>query len=148
MAETRASEEDRAGEAKPAPFAPVAELPSGERVYRALKDAILSGELPANSRLVELSLAKQFGVSRTPVREALKRLTAEYLATLDPVRGMIVRGMDPQEIEEAYTLREVLEGLAARLAAQHMTAAGMTRLRAVLDAMSEAAREDRPDRFV
>jgi DNA-binding GntR family transcriptional regulator len=120
------------------PTAPVAELPSGERVYRAIKEAILSGELAANSRLVELALANQFGVSRTPVREALKRLIAEQLVVLDPVRGMVVRGIDPQEIDDAYGLREVLDGLAARLAAQRVSPEDLARMRAIMGLMTEA----------
>jgi len=126
----------------------VAELPSGERVYRAIKEAILSGELPANSRLVELALANQFGVSRTPVREALKRLIAEHLAILDPVRGMVVRGIDTQEIDDAYTLREVLDGLAARLAAQRISPEDLARLRTIMELMAEAVERGREDTLV
>ncbi len=128
--------------------ATVAELPSGERVYRALREAILSGELPANTRLVELALANQFGMSRTPVREALKRLIAEHLAVLDPVRGMVVRGIDPQEIDDAYTLREVLDGLAARLAAQRISAEDLARLRRIMELMKEAVEGGRDDTLV
>lgn len=140
----RATEKDRDGRSAPVPVAPVAELPNGERVYRAIKEAILSGELPANSRLVELALAKQFGMSRTPVREALKRLTAEHLAFLDPARGMVVRGIDPKEIDDAYTLREVLDGLAARLAAQRISREDLARMRAIMEMMTQVV-EGGPD---
>jgi DNA-binding GntR family transcriptional regulator len=144
----RGPSRDDAGRPEAVPTAPVAELPSGERVYRAIKEAILGGELPANSRLVELALAHQFGVSRTPVREALKRLIAEHLAILDPVRGMMVRGIDAQEIDDAYSLREVLDGLAARLAAQRISPEDLARLRALMELMSEAVEGGREDALV
>jgi DNA-binding GntR family transcriptional regulator len=115
------------------------ELPTSERAYRAIKEAIVSGELPADSRLVELALAADLGVSRTPVREALKRLVAEDLVVVDPVRGMIVKPIDHQEVEDFYTIREVLEGLAARLAAQRISGEQLIRLGALVDAMQAAA---------
>ena len=68
-----------------------AQLPNSERVYRALRDQILTGALVPLTRLVELQVAQQFAVSRTPVREALKRLIAEGLVVGDSLRGMVVR---------------------------------------------------------
>ena len=117
------------------------ELPDGERVYRAIKEAILSEELPPDSRLVELSLASHLGVSRTPVREALKRLTAEGLAVIDPPRGMVVKPIGEQEMEEIYAVREVLDGLAARLAAQRISDEDLARLRGLTEVMSRAVEE-------
>src|SRR5579859_305101 len=75
-------------------------VPSSERVYRGLRHLILTGALPPVARLIELQLAQQFDVSRTPVREALARLTAEGLAVADPVRGLVVRDVDPAEVED------------------------------------------------
>ncbi len=124
------------------------DLPSGERVYRALKEQILSGELPPSTRLVELSLALQFGVSRTPIREALKRLAAEHIVAIDPPRGMVVKGIDQQEAEEVYTIREVLDGLAARLAAQRISDEDLSRLRALTDVMTQALDQERRDALV
>jgi DNA-binding GntR family transcriptional regulator len=74
---------------------------NSERVYRGLRDRILTGALPPVARLVEIQLAQQFDVSRTPVREALKRLTAEGLAVADPVRGLVVRDVDPRGSTES-----------------------------------------------
>ena len=124
------------------------QLPSSERVYLAIKQAIFSGDLPPHQRLVELSLARRFGVSRTPVREALKRLCAEGLATVDPTRGTIVRGAEPQEVEEIYAIREVLDGLAARMAARTISETALTRLAALVDVMSSAIEETNKETLV
>lgn len=99
---------------------------------------IISGELRPQTRLVELQLAAEFGVSRTPVREALKRLTADKLIVMDPVRGLVVHEPELEEIEDAYLVRDVLEGLAARLAAQRIRPEELARLRAILDSMHQA----------
>jgi DNA-binding GntR family transcriptional regulator len=99
---------------------------------------IISGELPPQSRLVELQLAAEFGVSRTPVREALKRLTADKLVVADPVRGLVVHEPEPEEIEDVYLVRDVLEGLATRLAAQRIRPEELARLRVILDSMHQA----------
>jgi DNA-binding GntR family transcriptional regulator len=95
--------------------------PSADVVYRTLRERIIEGQLPAGSWLVEAELATQFRVSRTPVREALKRLIAERLAAHDAFRGTIVRSVDPREATEIGEMREVHEGLAARLAASRAT---------------------------
>jgi DNA-binding GntR family transcriptional regulator len=95
--------------------------PSADVVYRTLRERIIEGQLAAGSWLVEAELAAQFRVSRTPVREALKRLIAERLAAHDAFRGTIVRAVDPREATEIGEMREVHEGLAARLAASRAT---------------------------
>src|SRR5262245_40721167 len=94
---------------------------SAEVVYRTLRERIIEGLLPPGSWLVEAELAAQFRVSRTPVREALRRLIAERLAAHDAFRGTIVRLVDPREATEISEMREVHEGLAARLAASRAT---------------------------
>lgn len=114
-----------------------ASLPSGERVYQGLRSAILRGELPPNARLVELNLAAEYGVSRTPVREALKRLSAEGLVTSDSSRGLVVRGLTFREVEEIYEVREVLDGLATRLAARRISPEELSKLRLLVDLMAE-----------
>lgn len=94
---------------------------SGTDTYRLLLEAIESGELSPGTRLRETELAKRFGVSRTPVREALKQLEAQGLARHEANRGMVIPTLDNDEVNELYVIREVLEGTAARLAAQHAT---------------------------
>src|SRR3989442_13666312 len=70
-------------------------LPSSERVFRKLQSMIIDGKIAPGTRLVELSLATQFGVSRTPVREALKRLVYGDLLPPDPLRGLILPTAEP-----------------------------------------------------
>jgi DNA-binding GntR family transcriptional regulator len=123
-------------------------ISASEHVYRGIKEAILDGTLPADSRLVEVSLAGEFGVSRTPVREALKRLAAEGLVFLHPARGMAVKGFTQSEVEDFYTIREVLDGLAARLAAQRVSDGSVTRLKVLLRIMAEATERGEQDRLV
>jgi DNA-binding GntR family transcriptional regulator len=118
-------------------------LPSSERVYSQLREMILSGELPPQTRLVELHIADQFGVSRTPVREALKRLTAEKLVLADSVRGLVVRAPEPQEIEDVYLVREALEALSAKLAAQRITPEEVRRLRTIHESLRAAVASGR-----
>lgn len=123
-------------------------LPSSELVYRRLKDQIISGDLAPGSRLIELSIAADFGVSRTPVREALKRLAAENLVLADPARGMIVHAPDAAEIEDVFVVREALDGLAARLAAHRITPSELSRLRLIVDTMRQAIESDRREQIV
>lgn len=122
--------------------------PAGENIYQAIKEAVISGQLPPGSRLVELSLADHFGVSRTPVREALKHLIAEGLAIHDGSRGLVVRALEPDEIREIYTVREVLDGLAARLAAERISMDDLRGLGLILEMMADAARMGRYEALV
>jgi DNA-binding GntR family transcriptional regulator len=123
-------------------------LPSSELVYRRLKDRIISGTLAPDTRLIELSIAAEFGVSRTPVREALKRLAAENLVLADPARGMVVHAPDADEIEDVFVMREALDGLAARLAAHRVTPSELARLRLIVDSMSDAVANGRREQIV
>jgi DNA-binding GntR family transcriptional regulator len=123
-------------------------LPSSEYVYRSLKEQIISGAVAPNTRLVELGIADEFGVSRTPVREALKRLAAENLVLADPARGMVVHAPDAAEIEDVFVVREVLDGLASRLAAHRITPTELSRLQVILESMKEAIETDRREQVV
>ncbi|HEX6513694.1 MAG TPA: GntR family transcriptional regulator [Chloroflexota bacterium] len=121
-------------------LAPAA-LPSSERVYRSLRDHILDGKLLPGTRLVELELAAQFASSRTPVREALTRLIAEGLVAQDPLRGTVVRDLDPAEAEEIYVLREVIDGLAGRLAAPRVSDDDLTKLQTLMETQCRSVRD-------
>jgi DNA-binding GntR family transcriptional regulator len=123
-------------------------LSSSERAYRRLKEMILVGELVPGRRLVELDLAAQFGMSRTPVREALKRLIDGKLILVDPTRMYTVRKAEIAEIEEVYLVREMLDGLAARLATQRIQKegiAGRSQCRRARGAGTPALRSRVPD---
>jgi DNA-binding GntR family transcriptional regulator len=118
----------------------------------ALEEAIVSGEIPPGSVLRQEHLSEQFEVSRTPVREALRRLAALGLVTFEPNRGVRVRMLSRDEIREAFMARAELEGLATELATPRMTDADLAALeqaerrftvatRALVE-MSHAGRQD------
>lgn len=88
-----------------------------EQVYQVLKQRITSGAYPGGYHLVERQLAKEFGISKTPVREALARLEREGLVLFEAGRGMRVRLLDPVEVDQILELRELLEGFIAEKAA-------------------------------
>ncbi len=97
-------------------------LPSrdlGQEAYARIRAAIRDGTLAPGLRLTETDLAARFGVSRTPVRQAIARLESEGLLTHEARRGLTVTRPDHAQVVELYVMREVLEGAAARLAAQH-----------------------------
>ena len=89
-----------------------------EELVDYLKWLILSGELKPGDRIVETKLAKDLGISQTPVREALRQLQGEGIIQIIPNRGPMVRSFDMRDVYEIYSIRSVLEGLAIRLAAQ------------------------------
>jgi DNA-binding GntR family transcriptional regulator len=97
-------------------------------VVAALRESIITGELPAGTPLRQRDLAEEFGVSPTPVREALRRLEAEGLVESDLHRGATVIRASMGPSEENYEIRAVLESLAAKLAAGRIAAAGLARL--------------------
>lgn len=108
--------------------------------YLALRDLIFAGDLRPNDRLVETELAARLNVSRTPVREALQKLCAEGLVVEAPRKGYAVAEFTPEFIVDHYAVREVLEGLAARLAAQSATELEIVQLGAELEAMARASK--------
>jgi DNA-binding GntR family transcriptional regulator len=111
-----------------------------EIVYDAIRDAILSGRYPPGQRLVADELARELGVSRMPVREALHRLEAAGLVSMTPHKGAVVNELSEGEIVEIYHIRAVLDGLATRLAARHLTPQDYQRMNASLDEMASAAK--------
>ena len=103
---------------------------------QALREAILEGRMPGGERLRQTDLAARLGISRTPIREALGRLQHEGLIELLPQGGVRVTLLDPAEAVELYDLREVLDGLAARLAAGRAGTASLGRLERALGQMA------------
>lgn len=102
---------------------------TGAEAHDLLLAAIEAGALPPGTRLREAELAERFGISRTPVREALKRLEAGGLVLHEPHHGAVVARLDYGQMTELYHMREVLEGTAAGLAATHATATEVEILR-------------------
>lgn len=91
---------------------------TSDAIYGALRRAIVDGTIPAGERLAENHLASLFKRSRTPIREAILRLESERLAVYVPRQGLVVATIGREEILDIYAVRETLDGLAARLAAQ------------------------------
>lgn len=113
-----------------------------QAVTESLREQIVSGRLPVGTVLRQEEIARELGVSRTPLREAITRLAAEGLIRNDTHRGAVVRKPSQAELDEAYLIRETLEGLAARHAAERTTAEDIERLRATLAKFDSAANSD------
>ncbi|KIC49148.1 GntR family transcriptional regulator [Tateyamaria sp. ANG-S1] len=110
--------------------------PTNTDAYSMILEAIDIGTYRPGDRLVESELAERFGVSRTPVREALQRLETQSLLSRDG-RSLIVASLDHNQMSELYVVRRELEGLAASLAAQHATAEEVRILREMVEADNE-----------
>lgn len=109
-----------------------------DKVYRAIKDRILSQDIEVGARLRDEELAPQLGVSRTPIREALLRLAREGLVEMVPRSGTHVRTFTGEDIEEIFDLRIVLEALAVRKAVGRLTPAELARIRDLHQAAERA----------
>lgn len=107
--------------------------PLNEVAYRRIRAAIHDGAIGRDEALSEGSLARRLGISRTPVREAIKRLAVEGLVEVFPRRGTFVSVPDAGQLREIFQLREALEGMAARLAAPRAPRAEVDRFRARLE---------------
>jgi DNA-binding GntR family transcriptional regulator len=124
-------------------------LPLRDRIHDRLRAAIISGELSPGSPVIEAELATKLGASRTPVREALRRLEAEGLLEPRGLRGSVVRALRSDEVECVFEIREALESLAARRAARSMREPELRKLdqhlgqlRASVDDPNEMERHD------
>lgn len=109
-----------------------------------LREAIISGEYAPGERLKERELAQAFGVSTTPVKQALQRLELEGLVVSNPLRGSIVSEQVDSLLAETGFIRAVLEGAAAYLAALKATDSDIKRLKTHVQAMRDAANDDQP----
>lgn len=114
--------------------------PESVRVVERIRDDILDGVRVAGSRLVERDLAEELGVSRVPVRDALRQLAAEGLVTSRPRTWAVVREFTDGDIADLQEVRGAMEPLAFRLAAERADAGGIARLRSVLGGEVSAAR--------
>lgn len=101
-------------------------------VFEDLRERIITGQLPGGTRIVEDRVASELGVSRNPVREALRMLEAEGLIQMSARRGAIVSSIGPDEASKVFEVRIPLESLAARLAARKATAEEIAELRDLL----------------
>ena len=93
----------------------------GSRVFHMIRENILSGKYERDEELKEKSIGEELGVSRTPVREALRQLELEGLVTIIPNKGAYVVGISQKDIKDIYEIRSRLEGLSAKWAAENIT---------------------------
>ena len=115
-------------------------LPLRDIVFNSLRKAILKGELAPGERLMEKQLAEKMGVSRTPIREAIRKLELEGLAIMVPRKGAEVAMITEQDIKDVLEVRAALESLAVKLACQRMEKQDINELLAVNDAFIGAAK--------
>ncbi len=104
-------------------------LPLRDVVFNTLREAILRGDLVPGERLMELQLAAKLGVSRTPIREAIRMLEQEGLAITIPRKGAIVAGMTEKDMQDVLEIREALEELSVQVACDKITEEEVARLR-------------------
>jgi DNA-binding GntR family transcriptional regulator len=117
-------------------------LPLREVVFNAIRDAIVSGKIPPGKRLVEKQLADKIGVSRTPVREALRKLELEGFIEMIPRKGALVKALNEKDIRDILEIRASLEGLAARLACANMVPAELRKLKKIKREFNDAQKEN------
>jgi DNA-binding GntR family transcriptional regulator len=104
-----------------------------ERTYNSMRAALLDGDYLPGQRIYEGAVASQLGVSRIPVREAIRRLQQDGLLDVRPHYGIYVATIPPEEIEDIYRIRGVLEGTAAALAAERMSDAAIAELAEIIE---------------
>jgi len=118
-----------------------------EQVAERLRARIFAHELPPGGWIDEQALATEYGISRTPLREALKVLAAEGLVVLKPRRGCYVTQLSEQDIDEVFPVMALLEGRVAAEAARRITSADFPRLAAIHDDLEKHAAANNADRF-
>lgn len=116
--------------------------PLREIVYDELKMQILTGQIEPGTRMMEVEMAKEMGVSRTPVREAIRKLEKEGLVTIEPRRGAYASEVSVRDMIEILEVREEIEGLATELAAKRMDDDTKARLYRTADKYGEAVKDN------
>lgn len=122
--------------------------PLRELVFESLREAIIMGTLRPGERLMEIQLAEQMGVSRTPVREAIRKLELEGLVVMVPRKGAYVAGLSIKDIADVFEIRKALEGLAAELAADRISDEEIENLERTLHRLADASDGKRFEEFI
>ena len=130
------------------PFSSIKKETLEMQVYQELRTAIIEHRLSRGERLIQDVLAAQFGTSRIPVRDALKRLETDGLVTTDERGSYIVSVFGSEDVEEIYGLRMLLEPYAARKALEHLTESDLQELESIEQEMREAASQQEVERYV
>lgn len=115
--------------------------PIRDVIYESLRQSIFDGELKAGDRLVEKELADKMKVSRTPIREALRKLEAEGLVEHLPRRGVVVKGFSREDVIEIYSIRKALEGLAITYTVRNITDQKIVQLKELIKEMEKLTEE-------
>lgn len=113
-------------------------LPLRDVVFQTLREAILKGDLKPGERLMEIQLSNRLGVSRTPIREAIRMLEQEGLAVTIPRKGAQVAKMTEKDMEDVLQIREVLDELAASIACEQITEDELAKLRETMQEFEES----------
>ena len=116
-----------------------------KKVYRILKARIIKGGLFQGGKLFEAKIAEQLGISRTPVREAIKGLAAEGLVKMTPNQGVVVINVSIEDLQEVLQVRRVLEGLAASMAAEKIHPEEIAKLEKIIKKMRMIISKPNPD---
>ena len=114
------------------------QISRADQVQQHILKSIRSGHYQPGERIRETELASQLGVSRTPVREALRRLESDGLLSFESWRGVVVAKLDRQQVGELYAMRQVLEGAAAGMAARHISDADIELLELLSEQSAQA----------
>ena len=122
--------------------------PLREMVYEELKMQILKGSIIPGTRMMEVELAEEMGVSRTPIREAIRKLEKEGLVTIEPRRGAYASMISTEDMVEILEVRQDLEGLAAYFAANRMTDEQMAELKEVSNNYNEAVKRGKMEDMI
>lgn len=118
-----------------------------DQIYQQLRHALMGGQFAPGTRMVETVIAERLGVSRTPLRDALNRLTIEGWLEARRNKGVIVAGIRPQQVRERYALRAVLEGYGVREAVARITTEGIDRLERICDEAERTIDDDNEAEF-
>ncbi|AFK85771.1 MULTISPECIES: GntR family transcriptional regulator [Thermoanaerobacterium] len=122
--------------------------PLRDIVFDYMKNAIITGEFKPGERLMEVQLAEKLGVSRTPVREAIRKLELDGLVVMVPRKGAYVSDLSTKDLLNAFEVRQSLEGLAASLAAERITDDELKKLKDVLDKFYEGIQENDVEKLI
>jgi len=112
-----------------------------EKILETIRDAILKGSLKPGERVSEPELAERFGISRTPIREAFRQLESEGYLLVVPRKGAVVASLSERDIEEFYAIKIILEGFAAKMAAEKLTAKDIERLETINQRLAQLAKD-------
>ena len=110
-----------------------------EKILEMIRDAILKGTMKPGERVSEPELAERFGISRTPIREAFRQLESEGYLEVIPRKGAVVASLSERDIEEFYAIKILLEGFAAKMAAEKLTEKDIDRLESINERLKKVA---------